>query len=160
MLDEPETLVEPALEEELRRLARNYAAGVDRRDRALFLSSFHPDATLTVVRPADETDTTSATIRGHTEIGAITDAIAKYRSTFHFLGQSGYALTDAGAAGEIHCIAHHRWTEHAELDHVMYIRYTDDYRLADDDRWRITSRTVLVDWTETRVLDVPGRTAR
>lgn len=154
--------VDPAIAEELRSLARAYASGVDRRDRDVLLSAFHPDATLTVVRAGDRDTLSPAPVpmHGHGEIGAITDRIAVYSHTLHLLGQSGYHLDDVGATGEVACIAHHRWRDEVDLDHVMYIRYDDEYRVGDDDRWRISSRTVVVDWTETRVVDVPGRRPR
>ena len=37
----------------------------------------------------------------------------------------------------------------------MYIRYQDQYRSAGDGMWRIGSRHVLVDWTETHPVDQP-----
>jgi ketosteroid isomerase-like protein len=145
--------------EALRSLARDYASGVDRRDRTLLLSAFHPDATLTVVRH-DDPSTSPRTMSGHDEIGRIVERIARYSHTFHFLGQHDYGLTDTGATGEVSCIAHHRWAaDDAEHDHVMYIRYLDGYRRGEDGRWRIAARTVGVDWSETRRIDAPGRPA-
>lgn len=156
-------VVEPAVAQELRSLASRYAAAVDRRDRELLLSVFHADATLTVVRhDADGTDARPAPMRGHGEIGRIVDRLSAYTHTFHFLGQCDYVRDDARASGEVACVAHHRWTVDVDvdLDHVMYIRYGDEYLPGDDGCWRIASRTVAVDWSETRVIDSPGRSAR
>lgn len=152
-------VVEPAVTQELRSLASRYASAVDRRDRELLLSVFHADATLTVVRHADP-DTRPARMRGHAEIERVVDLLGAYTHTFHFLGQCDYVRDDAHASGEVACIAHHRWTDDVDLDHVMYIRYGDEYRPGDDGRWRIASRTVAVDWSETRAIDTPGRSAR
>jgi hypothetical protein len=152
--------MEPAVVGELQLLSFNYASGVDRRDCDLLLSSFHPDATLTVPRSSEGAGKPSVTLRGHAEIGRITEVIAIYAQTFHFIGQSSFAPTDVGVSGEIYCIAHHRWRDEVELDHVMYIRYNDVYRLGLDDHWRIATRALQVDWTETKVVDVPGKTAR
>lgn len=153
--------VEPDIAQELRSLASRYAAAVDRRDRELLLSVFHVDATLTVVRHhADGTDARPAQMRGHAEIGRVVDRLGAYTHTFHFLGQCDYVRDDAGASGEVACVAHHRWTDDVERDHVMYIRYGDEYLPGDDGCWRIASRTVAVDWSETRVIDTPGRSAR
>ncbi|MCW2933156.1 MAG: hypothetical protein JWM19_4118 [Actinomycetia bacterium] len=127
-------------EAQLRRLAVSYARGVDRRDRALFLSAFHPHATLTV--PSGQV------LRGHDEIGRVTEAIARFGTTFHFLGQSAYEPPDDGldpqdtARGEVYCIAHH-WTE-GRLALTMYIRYQDTYQRGDTG-WLITARHVVVD---------------
>jgi hypothetical protein len=187
-------LVDPATVEELRSLSFRYASGVDRRDLDLFLSAFHPDATLTVKRATARTEPPPP-MSGHAEIGRVIERIGIYPQTFHFLGQSGYALTakdtsgevarlapgpgvsaatshrarsvaspiapiPTGAFGEISCVAHHRWQDDGDFDHVMYIRYADEYRVGDDDRWRISARTVVVDWSETRTLDVSGRRPR
>ena len=127
-------------EAQLRRLAVSYARGVDRRDRALFLSAFHPEATLTVH--------SGQVLRGHDEIGRVTESVKRYGTTFHFLGQSAYEPPDDGldprgtARGEVYCIAHH-WTEGWPTV-IMYIRYQDVYR-QDDAGWLITSRRVIVD---------------
>jgi hypothetical protein len=151
----------PTVVEELRRLARDYASGVDRRDRDLLLSVFHPDGTLIVQRPNDPAAKSAGPMHGHDEIGRITNRIAVYAQTFHFLGQSSYWITGPGAAaGEVSCIAHHRWRDEVDLDHVMYIRYADEYRTGADGRWRIATRSVVVDWTETQVINLPGRTVR
>ena len=151
--------IEPAVVDELRALAFRYASGVDRRDREQLLSAFHPDATLTVVRGAGPDAPRSRPMQGHAEIGRIVERIAVYSHTFHFLGQSDYARTEAGAVGEIWCTAHHRWPTDGgvELDHTMYIRYRDEYRI-DGGAWRIADRAVVVDWSETREVEVPGRT--
>ena len=126
----------------LQKLAVAYARGVDRRDRALFLSAFHHRATLTV--PSGEV------LRGHDQIGDVTETISRYDRTFHFLGQSAYEPPDEGldpkgtASGEVYCIAHH-WT-HGRPAWVMYIRYHDIYRRYDDSGWLIAARRVVVDW--------------
>jgi hypothetical protein len=153
--------VDPATVEELRSLSFRYASGVDRRDLDLFLSAFHPDATLTVRRATGRSEPPPP-MRGHAEIGRVIERIGMYQQTFHFLGQSGYALNATGASGEVSCVAHHRWrdADDGELDHVMYIRYADEYRVGDDDRWRISARTVVVDWSETRAVDLAGKRPR
>jgi hypothetical protein len=130
-------------EAQLRRLAVSYARGVDRRDRALFLSAFAPDATLLVP--------SGRVLRGHEEIGQVTEAIRRYDRTFHFLGQSAYEPPDEGldlrgtARGEVYCIAHH-WTE-GRPKWIMYIRYQDTYK-QDDYGWLISARHVVVDSEE------------
>ena len=142
---------------ELRTLAANYADAVDQRDQELLLSAFHSDATLEIIRPAGTDPRPNNVLRGHSEIGRIVTAITKYRHTFHMLGQSTYLPTGKGASGLVACIAHHRWTDTEDLDHIMYIRYADEYRIGDDNRWRISARQLHVQWTETRVVNVPGK---
>lgn len=143
---------------ELRTLAANYAEAVDQRDRELLLSAFHPDATLEIIRPAGNNARPNTVMRGHDQIGRIVTAITKYRQTFHMLGQSTYLPTADGASGLVACIAHHRWTDTEELDHIMYIRYADQYRIGPDTHWRISARQLHVQWTETRIVDDPGET--
>jgi len=152
--------IDPQLHGELQLLSVRYAAGVDHRDREMLLTAFHSDATLTIAGSMEKVDAQPVILRGHVQIGRITEWIAVYSQTFHFIGQSSFRPTDAGVVGEVSCIAHHRWSDEVEFDHVMYIRYQDEYRVGADNSWRIAARTVRADWTETRIVDVPGRTAR
>lgn len=120
----------------LRSLAAAYARGVDRRDRNLFLSAFHPEATLEV---------RGLVMTGHEQIGTVIDRIARYARTFHMLGQSAYEPAAGGAAaGEVYCAAHH-WTP-GKGDYVMYVRYDDRYA-SHDSAWLITARHVLIDFS-------------
>jgi SnoaL-like domain len=127
-----------------RRLAVSYARGVDRRDRALFLSAFAP-ATSSV---PSRTISSGRVLRGHDEIGRVVEAITRFDRTFHFLGQAAHEPPDEGldpkgtARGEVYCIAHH-W--HPKT--IMYIRYRDLY-LQNDSGWLITARRVVVDASE------------
>jgi hypothetical protein len=132
----------------LRELAARYALGVDRRDRDLFLSAFHPDATLLVEGSDDQR--APRPMHGHAEIGRVIEWIAAYPKTFHMIGQNRYDLEEKAATGEVYCQAnHYAATDKGNVNRVMYIRYQDQYRTVDDGIWRIGSRQVLVDWTET-----------
>ena len=131
-------------------LAYRYAAGVDRRDRSLFLSAFHPDATLTVVR-ADPGGVERVFVRtGHDELGAIPELITRYAKTFHFVGNHHCVLHgEDEASGEVYCTAHHLDSDlGGGTDHIMLIRYQDTYRRGSDGQWLIASRRLVVDWTE------------
>ncbi|MEX2256807.1 MAG: nuclear transport factor 2 family protein [Acidimicrobiia bacterium] len=132
---------------ELRYLAERYASGVDRRDRVLFLSAFLPDARLRVFNPSETSEPSE--MRGHDAIGKVTTRIAKYDRTFHLIGNSRYEVDGASATGEVYCLAHHLDRTGTPVDHVMHIRYVDEYRRADGG-WKIADRSVLVDWTESR----------
>ena len=138
--------------EHLRDLAARYARAVDRRDADMLLSVFHPTATLTV-QPPDDSEKSVLNMQGHGEIGRLTKAISRYRKTFHFLGQSTYQFGDVEATGEVYCLAHHLTQDPGRVvDHVMCIRYQDRY-LPEAGEWKIQSREVLIDWTETRPAD-------
>lgn len=147
--------VEVEVSAALRDLAVRYARGVDRRDRAVFIGVFEPDAGLVVHRPSSPKGPSE--LRGHGQLARVLEAIARYDRTFHFLGQSSYDQQGAAAEGEVHCIAHHLDLAGAvATDHVMFIRYQDRYARDHTGTWRIRSREVLVDWTESRLADRPG----
>lgn len=133
----------------IRDLAYRYAAGVDRRDRNVFLSAFHPEATLTVVRN-DPDGVEQVFVRtGHDELGTIPELIARYAKTFHFVGNHHCVLNGEEATGEVYCTAHHLNSDlGGGTDHIMLIRYQDTYRRDRDGQWLIASRRLVVDWTE------------
>ncbi len=133
----------------IRDLAYRYAAGVDQRDRKLFLSAFHPDATLTIVREGSDGIEQIFVRAGYDELGRIPVRITRYDKTFHFVGNHYCVLNGDEATGEVYCTAHHLHAGRPEgTDHVMLIRYQDTYRRGSDGQWLITSRRLVVDWTE------------
>lgn len=160
---EPEAGLQAALEvivtkAALRNLAERYAQGVDRRDRDTFLSAFHPDATLAVHHPSEREDGIDV-LRGHEQVGRVPELITAYPKTYHVLGQSTYEIDGDDATGETYCVAHHLTPgRHGGTNHVMYIRYVDTYRRVDGE-WRIATRRVNVDWTDTRAADPERRGA-
>lgn len=134
---------------ELRSLAARYAAGVDRRDKTLFLSAFASDAMMVV---PSSTEASGLELHGHDEIATVIELIARYPSTFHLVGQAHYEFGATQSIGEVYCIAHHV-TARRDRNLVMYIRYHDTYRReASSKPWLIGRRVVQVDWTETRTL--------
>jgi ketosteroid isomerase-like protein len=133
----------------LRSLADQYAWAVDRRDRDGFLEVFHPDGVLVLLDHADPTVVT-ATRAGHAELAAVTELIARYERTFHFVGNARYEIDGDRATGEVYCLAHHLTpNRHGGTDYVMLIRYLDAYSRRDG-VWRIDERRLVTDWTEVR----------
>jgi hypothetical protein len=133
----------------LQALAARYAAGVDRRDRELFLSAFHAEATLRIFHKGPDGEEVISTRTGHEEIGVIPSVISRYEKTFHFLGNHLCRITGDEAEGEVYCTARHLSLGiHGGLDFIMLIRYQDQYRRDPDQNWLIADRLVLVDWTE------------
>jgi hypothetical protein len=133
----------------LQALAARYAAGVDRRDRELFLRAFHTEATLRIFHKDPDGKEVISTRTGHEEIGAIPSMISRYEKTFHFLGNHLYRITGDEAEGEVYCTARHLSLGiNGGLDFIMVIRYQDQYRRDTDENWLIADRLVLVDWTE------------
>ena len=146
---------EPARREVLRSLSIGYARSVDRRDVDAFLALFTPDAELTVHNPSDAGPV--GVYNGHGDLARIPPRMARFAATFHMLGQSDYQLDGDEPSGEVYCMAHHRSAgDDDPTDYVMFIRYRDRYRRHDGE-WRIAERRVLVDWTETRPVNPPGR---
>jgi ketosteroid isomerase-like protein len=146
-------------ERELRALAADYAAGVDRRDQQRLLSVFTPEGVLERY-DAGVVDAPRGVIRGHEELARITERIASYDATFHFIGQATYRADGDGAVGEVYCTARHLTrTRHGATDFTMFIRYVDRYaRVADG--WRIAQRKLFLDWTEMHTAVPPaGQTA-
>ena len=136
--------------DDLRGLAATYARAVDRRDGSLLASVFAVDAVLEVYDPATAAEPTGVR-RGHPELAAIADAIARFDRTFHLVGQSHYEVDGDVATGEVYCAAHHlSRSAEGDTDMVMFIRYDDRYARGADGRWCIARRRVLVDWRETR----------
>ena len=133
----------------LRTAPAGYAAGVDRRDRALFLSAFHPEGALWI--PSRGPGAGPRVLRGYAELAQVVERIGRYDRTFHLLGQT--RLEDAGdgvARAETYCVAHHWLTRGDRLeDTVLHIRYEDTYRLGDDGEWRFTERRLHEDGRET-----------
>jgi hypothetical protein len=130
-------------------LSQQYATAVDRRDRTSFLDVFHPDAVLRIFNPA-ESDQPTAELAGLEQLGEVTTRIARFDRTFHFVGAGLYDVAVDTASGEVPCIAHHLTRGDDTTDYVMYIRYVDEYLRDDAHGWRISTRTLFVEWTDTR----------
>lgn len=141
-------------------LSQHYAAAVDRRDRGRLLAVFVPDALLQIF-DSDEPFLPVMELHGHGEIGQITDRIARYERTFHLVGAALYDVDVDGAAasGEVYCVGHHLLRRDGLVDHVMYIRYVDEYCLDPEVGWQITNRRLLVDWSEQRPVPDDSRAA-
>jgi hypothetical protein len=137
----------------LRDLSERYAAGADFRDADLYVSAFVPDGHLYVHDPADGPPVRER--HGHQELAKVPGLLeARYDVTFHFLGNRHYRLGADGrtATGSVSCIASHV-TRAAATNHVMHIRYDDDYVLDPTDEWKLQTRRCRVLFTETRPVD-------
>lgn len=76
----------------------------------------------------------------------------------HLLAQGLYKVYGDTAEGEVYCVAHHFDSADPGCgrDHVMYIRYEDDYRVDQPGAWRIAHRTVRILATEDRPVHING----
>jgi hypothetical protein len=141
----------------LRALSARYAAGLDQRDAAVFITAFLPDAELMFHRDARSAEPDTVR-RGHAELRLVPERLDRYAETFHFVGQTEYDVDGAGATGRVHCMAHHRSDETGEdgTDYVMFLVYDDVYRPDGEGRWRIARRVGRIHWTETRPTNPVG----
>ena len=120
--------------EELRDLVVRYASAVDRCEFETIGSLFTLGGV--IVTPQGER-------RGRDQIVAAMRGLARYRATFHLVGQSRFWEDGPAAAGETYCVAHHFAAgSEAVGDHVMFIRYLDTF--AHDGEWRFALRELDV----------------
>jgi hypothetical protein len=143
-------VISPA-DPELRELAVRYAMACDHRDRAAFAAVFTEDGRLRVFQPSDA-PVPRTDLAGHGQLASIPGLLDRFHRTFHLVGNTSYRVDGDDAEGEVYCIAHHLSLRgDAGRNYVMFIRYQDRYRRTGS--WLISDRQVLVDWTETRVVD-------
>jgi hypothetical protein len=136
---------EPTPREAIRDVLAAYCRGIDRRDRELVATCFHPDAT-------DDHGT------GPRAVGDFLDwcfdLLDGYDSTFHFLGQSRFDFrSEDEAVVETYGVASHRTAggpDHRNL--VTGFRYLDTFTTRSratgaGPRWRILRRVSVTDWS-------------
>ena len=75
----------------------------------------------------------------------------QYQATTHFNGQSTVSLNGDRATAESYCIAHHL-TVNGDQRTLMLasIRYLDQL-VKQGGVWLFAERSLMVDWTETRI---------
>ncbi|WP_179469718.1 nuclear transport factor 2 family protein [Mycolicibacterium vinylchloridicum] len=139
---------------ELEVLSRRYASAIDHRDHEALLSVFGSDAMMRIEQPGSE----PVVLAGHDQLATVVQMVAGWARTAHLVSPGLYELNGERAGGEVHCTAHHFTTlaDGKGHDLVMHIRYQDQYRIGPDDHWRIISRTVLIDATEDRIVQMGG----
>ena len=125
----------------LRDLARRYADACDRRSSEDFVGVFTADAVLHVVRPGQA----AVRLVGHAELAAVPERLRRWSATIHDVRGARYTIAGPDAAsGAVDCRAHHlTHTPTGTEDHVMDIRYVDEYR-REGGRWAIAHRRVEV----------------
>ncbi len=142
----------------LRDLAVRYAMAVDDGDGRAFAELFAGGAALHMFRPGDSAEP-SVDLAGTDRLREVPGRLREqYAETMHFVGQSSYQVHGDRASGRVYCLAHHlEATPHGGVDHLMHIRYADEYRRDDTGTWRFASRVGRIPWTETRAVDAPRR---
>ena len=132
----------------LRDLAEAYARAADRVDGPALAALFMPEGVLRIVRRGVEE--VPAERNGREEIATAIGRLSRYVKTMHLVGNQYLEVDGDTATGETYCVAHHLLGESgSQVDHVMMIRYLDQFR-REPDGWRIAVRELQVDWTEER----------
>ena len=134
----------------LRDLVEAYARCADRIDGEGLAALFMPEGVLRIVRRGVEE--TPAERVGREEIATAISRLDRYVATFHFVGNHYVTVDGDEGTGEAYCVAHHLLGESgSQIDHVMMIRYQDQYR-RQPDGWKLAVRELRVDWTEERTV--------
>jgi hypothetical protein len=140
-------LVELLAKREIEDVILRYCRGIDRLDRDLVRSCYHPDAT-------DE----HGSFRGGVE--AFLDwsfgLLARYQSTMHLAGNVLIELAGDAAAAETYGIAFHRGaSDEPRLNLITGFRLLDRFERRAGGPWRIAARVAVTEWS--RVDDAAGR---
>ena len=126
--------------DEIGRLIRTYAHGVDRRDWGLVRSCFSDDA---------EAQGSRSTGPIEPYLAALRPGVEYYPTTMHFMGNQLIELDGDRASVETYAVAYHWKDEVAGTDHpenlVVGVRYLDTVQRRAEG-WRITRRQVAPDW--------------
>ncbi len=115
-----------------------YCRGIDRIDRELVRSCYHPDA-------SDD----HGSFRGSVDefLDWVFRLLARYSQTMHFVGNVLVELEGDVAAAETYGIAFHRSERNEpQLNLMTGFRYLDRFEKRDG-AWKIADRRVVIDWT-------------
>lgn len=139
---------QPADEMALRRLVMRYAHCCDRRDGDGFGALFAKDAVLE--GPGFRFSTPR-------QIGGVPLLLNQFEKTYHTLQNLLFETSGDRATGEAYSMAHHltRRPDGKCDDLVMYITYRDRY-LREGADWRFEHRQVVMEFTESRVVENAG----
>jgi hypothetical protein len=128
----------------IREVIDRYCRGIDRADRDLVNSCYHPDAT-------DHHGSFSGSVAEY--LDWCFGLLAKYDSTFHFIGNCLIEVDGLTARAESYGIARHRSNRPEPL-----LNLTTGFRFLDrfvqrDGAWRIVERVAVTDWSQTEHVD-------
>ena len=126
----------------LRRTAERYAVGADRRDKALWREVLARDV---------EISGPGFSIAGlEANLGSIDHLAHAFTMTRHVVHDMDVIVEGDSAHGETRSTAEHRIAA-PEGDKLLVwaIRYQDQWR-RENDCWKFTRRTLIVDWEELR----------
>lgn len=132
--------------QEIRDVILRYCRGIDRMNREVVQSCYHPDAT-------DEHGSFSGNVDEF--LSWVFRVVARYSMSMHFIGNVLVDFADAPsgngtpvlARAESYGISHHR-TEggEAKANLIIGFRYIDRFERRDGGAWRIASRVATTEW--------------
>ncbi len=124
-----------------------YAQGADRLDKALWRQVLAEDCVI---------EGPGFAISGReANLGSI-DALGEmFRGTMHRIHQMVVTIDGDEAHGETYCTADHLLKDRDAVL-VWTIRYQDSWCRQADGTWQFTARKLIVEWEETREVNVMG----
>ena len=138
---------------EIRELVDAYAHCADRRDAKGQMSLFTKD-THFVVFMDTRSEKPSMELNRRDDLAPVFTELNKYEATTHFMGQSTVVLDGDRATGETYCIAHHvSASEGKRTLFIASLRYYDVFAKVEG-KWLFAERRLIVDWTDTRPINV------
>ena len=150
---EPVSSSEAADRLKIRELVDAYAHCADRRDAKGQLALFTKDTHFVVFMDA-RSEKPSMELNRREDLAPVFDELNKYEATTHFMGQSTVVLDGERATGETYCIAHHvSASEGKRTLFIASLRYYDVFTKVDG-KWLFAERKLMVDWTDTRPMNV------
>jgi hypothetical protein len=135
----------------IRRLVDQYAIEADRRDGAALAALFVEEGRLLIHTDGDADGEPTGQRGGRAEIAAAIDTLARYRRTFHLVGQHVAEIVDEDHATAVtHCQAHHVTVadDGSASDYVMHIRYLDEFVRDEGGDWRFETRRLVLDFVD------------
>ncbi len=137
--------------DDIRELIHRYCHAVDRLDRALVESVFHPDA-------VEDHGHFTGQCRGYASLDYVRQALdrsaAVYAMTQHVIGNIRIDLQGDTAFTEAYVTAYHRLKDRPAL-WILGARYVDRFERRDG-RWGVARRTLVKDWGDLCPIDDPG----
>jgi ketosteroid isomerase-like protein len=138
---------------EIRELVDAYAHCADRRDAKGQMSLFTKDTHFVVFMDA-RSEKPSVEPNRREDLAPVFDELNKYEATTHFMGQSTVVLDGDRATGETYCIAHHvSASEGKRTQFIASLRYYDVFAKVEG-KWLFAESKLMVDWTDTRPINV------
>lgn len=133
-------LAELLARREIEDVVLRYCRGIDRMDRELVRSCYHPDA-------SDEHGSFSGGVDAF--LDWVWKLLARYESTMHFVGNVLIELAgDAAAAAESYGISFHRGASEApHLNLITGFRFLDRFERRDGGPWKIAARVAVTEWS-------------